>query len=121
MSACQRRPEDTVVIDVPAPRSEARERHFIDFTDRRFCRIGSWLDPNDLTGISHHGSPYRTIGRAYADGISGHEDTFVFVGIHRLIRSHISITLAVAVRVEDERCPTLRLHLIGRFLEHFSV
>src|SRR5207302_7091536 len=121
MPARKRYPEHAVVIDVSAARSEARRWHFVDFTKRGLRGIRSRLNPNDLTGISHHGSPHRTVGGTDADGVYVYQNPFVLCGIDRLIGLYVCVTLAVAVRVEDEWRPALRFHFIACLLKHFPI
>src|SRR5262249_35693195 len=72
-------------------------------------------------GISHHGSPDSAVGWAEAHGIDVHQDALVLRGIDRLIGSDKSVPFTVAVSVDDEWRPSLRLHFVARFVKYLPV
>ena len=56
-----------------------------------------------------------------ADAVIARHDPLVFRRIDGLIRLDIVVTFAVAVGIEDERRPTLRLLFVAGFVEHLRV
>src|SRR5262249_48662652 len=121
VTARQRCPENTIRIDISAAGPEAGRWNLIYLTQCRLARIGSGLHSYDCAGISHHGSPYGAVRGADGDGINIHQDAFVLRGIDRLIGSNEGIALSVAVSVNDEWRPSLRLHLVARFFKHLAI
>src|SRR5262249_62120615 len=57
MAARQRDPVHAVCGNITAARPEARRRWFVNFGQRRVGRVRTRHNPNDITGVSHHGSP----------------------------------------------------------------
>src|SRR5439155_20202945 len=69
---------------------------------------------------SQRAAPHRAVaGRR--DAIERDVHAPVLVGIERLVRLGVFAALAVAVGVEDERSPALRLHLVAGLLEHLHI
>ena len=125
--ARQRRPDDAVAVDVHATRREAMDgrsrivdRRLVHFRQRRLRRVRTRVQPDDRAGEAERRSPDRTIGRR-RDGIEAAAEALVLRGIDRLIGLHVGVAPAVAVGVDDERGPSLRLRLVSGFLEHPGV
>jgi hypothetical protein len=87
----------------------------------------TWIDQFDTLGLGKNvpiaSGNLNDSMLALVDGntVDVHREPLVFRRIDRLVRLHIFIPLAVAVSVEDERRPALRLHLVAGFLEHLPV
>ena len=84
-------------------------------------RIVARSDAHDAAGIAQHGAPDRAVRRADGDAVEVHRDPLVLGRIDRLVGLDIGVALAVAVGVEDERRPALRLLLVAGLLEHLAV
>ena len=85
------------------------EWHFVVLGEGRVGRIASRNEAYDAAGHTERGSPNGAINRTRANAIEWYIDPLVLCRIHRLIDIYKRVTLAVAVGVEDERSPTLRL------------
>ena len=66
-------------------------------------------------------SPDRAVERAVGDAVEAEPAALVLGGIVRLTRLDVGVTLAVTVRVDDERRPALRLPRVARLPEHLGV
>ena len=66
-------------------------------------------------------SPDGTVSRTIGDGVEAEPDALVLAGIVRLVGLHIGVPLAVAVGVDDERRPALRLGRVAGFPEQLRV
>src|SRR5207253_4707762 len=78
------------------------------------------IKPYGIAREAERGAPHRAVA-ARRDAVERHVDAAVLVGIERLIRLGVFVALAVAVGVEDERGPTLRLHFVAGLLVHLYV
>ena len=85
------------------------ERHFVVLGEGRVGGIASRNEAYDAAGHTERGSPNGAINRTRANAIEWYIDPLVLRWIHRLIDIYKRVTLAIAVGVEDERSPTLRL------------
>ena len=120
VAAGERRPEHAVAIDVAAARRVAGHRRFVHFRERRLRRIGSGVQPHDGAGKSEHAAPDRSIGRG-RDRIEAAAVPPVLRRIQRLIRLDVPVALAVAVGIDHERRPSLRLRLVVRLVEQHGI
>ena len=71
-------------------------------------------------GIAERRTPDRAVGRRRY-GVEPGVDAMILRRIDRLVRLRVFVALAVAVRVEDERRPALRLLFVARLVEHLRV
>ena len=67
------------------------------------------------------GAPDRAVDRARHHGVEARVDALVLGRIDRLVRLDVGVALAVAVGVEDERRPALRLRGVAGLVEHLRV
>ena len=121
VTARQRHPHDALAVDVAAARPETRQRYIVDFCERGLRRIASGNKPHDCTRIAPESTPNRAVHRIWHNSVETSNDAFVFGWIHRLIRLYVLVALAVAVGVEDKRCPALRFCDITCFVEHLGI
>src|SRR5258705_7708023 len=113
MTARQRHIGYAVAVDVVAARSEAWERRLVDFR-----QPGLGIKTENVARIAKHRAPYRAVGRVHTDPVKGGSEPLILGGIDGLIRLHVFIDLAVAVGVDDDREPALRLVLVaGLFVD----
>src|SRR5207249_4898669 len=96
------------------------ERRLVYLRQRSLRRVLPRVQPDDGAREAQHRSPDRTV-RSRGDGVEGAAETLVLGGIERLVGLHIGIPLAIAVGVDDERGPPLRLYFIMRLVEHLRV
>src|SRR5438094_686316 len=71
--------------------------------------------------VAQRSAPDRAVDRVDRDRIEAGHDALVLCRIDRLVRLDIIVALAVAVGVEDQRRPALRLLLVAGLLEDFAV
>src|SRR5262249_57319204 len=109
VAARQRQPLHAVTADVSAAWTEAWRRRFVNLSESGVRGIGAGYGPNHISGISHDCSPDGTVRRTHCDGVGVNKDAFVLRRIHRLVGLYVYIALPVALGVEDEPCPSLRL------------
>jgi hypothetical protein len=93
----------------PPARPEARHRHVVDFSKRGPGRIGARIDPDDRAGARTQRPPHGAVGGAHHHRTEHLCDPLVLGGIDRLVGLDIVVALAVAVGVEDQRRPALRV------------
>src|SRR6202008_2539659 len=75
----------------------------------------------DGAGVADRRAPDRAVGGVRHHGVKAAHDARVFRGIGRLTGLDILVALAVTVRVEHERGPTLRRSGVAGLEEHFRV
>ena len=121
MSARERRPHDALAIDVHAARRIAGERRLEHFGEGGLRRIRSQIQADDVARVSQHRAPDRAVDRARGEPVEAGHDALVLLRVDRIVRPHVIVAPAVAVGVQNERGPALRLLLIAGFLEHLSV
>ena len=122
MPAGERGPRDALTVDVATARRVTRQRDLVDFRERRFRRVRAGIDPHDRAGEAGHGAPDRAIHRRGRNRVEADADALVLGRVDRLVGLHIAlVALAVAVGVEDERRPALRLQLVAGLVQHLSV
>ena len=121
MAACERHPHHALAVDIAAARAEARHRYVVDFRQRGFRRVGAGSEPHDRAGAGAQRPPDRSVDRVRHDRVEHLGDALVLGRIQRLVGLDILVALAVAVGVEDERRPALRLRRIAGFVEHLGV
>src|SRR5688572_7962361 len=118
MSARRPDPDDAFAIDVHAARRIGGHRlaifhrQLVVLRQRRLRWIRARNEARDGAREARHRAPDRTVNRTWSHAVVWRADPFVLGGIDRLIRLHVRVALAVAVRVEDERRPSLRLLLV---------
>ncbi len=125
VAAGQRDPHHALAVDVAAARSEAGRWDVVDLRERGFRRVRAGRNPDHGPTACEHadGEPDRSVDRArrHCIGARSTGDAHVLVGIHRLARLGRLVALAVAVGVEHERGPALRLRRVSGLLEHLGV
>src|SRR3954451_2535098 len=119
--ARQSGPVDAVQVHITTARSISWQRRLIYLCQCGVRRVGARDDPHDVTGIADRGAPHGTVGGTDCNGIRVDDYTLVLPRIDRLIGLDVIVASAVAVGVEDERCPALRLSLVTSLLERFAV
>ena len=121
MAAGERYPHPALAVDVGAARAEAWHRDVVLFRQCRLRRVGAGVEPHDRAGAGAQRAPDRAVGRAHHHGIKHLADALVLGRVHRLVGLDIVVALAVAVGVEDQRGPALRLLGIAGFVEQLCV
>src|SRR5262245_17864468 len=128
MSTRQGGPKNAVSIDVSAARSVAVYRSFglVPWNFKNFCQgcrrwIVAGTHADDRAGEAEHGAPDGAVHRAKPDAVVTCDDPLVFCRIDRLVWLDVFVALAVAIGIEDERSPTLRLLLVARLVVHLGV
>src|SRR4029078_10231923 len=121
VSAGERGPEHAVTIDVAAARTVAGDWRLTNFRQCCVCRIGPGIAPDHRARISQRRAPHRTVERAHRHGVEAERDPRVLARVDRLTGLDIVVALAIAVGVENERRPALRLLLVAGLLERFSI
>ena len=121
VAACERHPHHALAVDIAAARAEAGHRYVVDFRERGLGRVGAGREPYDRAGAGAQRPPDRAVGRARHDSVEHLGDALVLGRIQRLVGLDIFVALAVAVGVEDERRPALRLRRVAGFVEHLGV
>src|SRR4030095_13899801 len=121
MSAGERRPHDAVAIDVHAARPVPRKGRLEDFRERGPRGVRTRIEADDVAGIAEHCAPDGAVVRVHTDAIEGRHDPLVLGGIDRLIGLDVLVALAVAIGVEDERCPALCFLLVAGLVEHPAI
>src|SRR5262249_17417895 len=124
MSACQWHPDNAVAIDVHTARPVAIHgsfglvpRHLVDFRQSGCRRVVAGIHPDHRSGKSQDRSPDGTVHRVHTDAVVARYDPFVFCWVNGLVGLYVFVALAVAVGIEDERRPTLRLLLVAGLVE----
>src|SRR5437899_754199 len=84
-------------------------------------RIGSRVDPHDVSGIAERGPPDGAVRRGDGDRIEARDDALVLGRVYRLVGLDIIVPFAVAVGVENERRPALCLLLVAGLLEELAI
>src|SRR5690242_21445032 len=77
-------------------------------------------ETQNATRVAERRSPDRSVGRR-CHGIEAGADAMVLARIDGLVRLGVFAALAVAVGVEDQRGPSLRLLLITGLVEQLGV
>ena len=78
------------------------------------------IQPDHGAREAERRSPDRPI-RGRRDGVETVGDPLVLRGVERLVRLDVRVAFAVAVGVEHERGPALRLFLVAGLVEHLGV
>ena len=120
VAARERHPHDALAVDVAAARAEARHR---DVEHLGQLRVGIVTHHAAASRKHPDGIPDRAIGRIRHDrvGAGAAGDAHILGGIYRLIGLGVLVSLAVAVDVEDERRPALRLGGVAGLVEDLHV
>src|SRR5262249_53816400 len=109
MTARQRYPEHAVGIDIAAARPEAGRWHLIELGECGVGRIVARRNQNGPAGIAQHAAPHCSVSGADRHAVVVHRDALVLSRIDRLIGLDPVVPPAIAVGVEDEWRPALRL------------
>ncbi len=120
VAARERDPDAALLVDVAAARAEARQRDVV-LLGERLVRVLGRVDANDRARVAAQGAPHRAVGRARHHRIEGRADAHVLAGLLRLAGLGVLVALAVAVGVENERGPALRLLDVAGLVEHLGV
>ena len=128
VSARQHGPDHVVAVHVHAARSKSLParlrvvpRDLVDFRERGCRRIRSGHQTNQRARHAEDGTPDRSVDRTRRHAVERRVDSFVLRRIDRLIGLDVGVALAVAVRVQDEYGPPLRLLLVVRLVVHLRV
>ena len=92
---------------------------YISASDR--CGFLAWIDADDRAGVAAQRAPHRAVGRARHHGVEGRADALVLARLLRLAGLGVLVALAVAVGVEHQRGPALRLLDVAGLVEHLGV
>src|SRR6266571_8255177 len=120
MAARERCPHHAFAVDVHSARRIAGERRLEHLGERGLRRIRSRIDADDEARIAEHRSPDRAVDRARGEPVETGHDALVLLRIDRIVRPDVVVAPAVAVGVQNERGPALRLLLVARLFEHLS-
>ena len=121
MTACERHPHHALAVDIASARAEAWHRNVVDFRQCGFRRVGAGIEPHDRARAGAQRPPDRAVDRVRHHRVEHLGDALVLGRIQRLVGLDIFVALAVAVGVEDERRPALRLRRIAGLVEHLGV
>src|SRR3954462_12602516 len=121
MPARERGPEHAVAVDVAAARTVSRHRRLVELGERRARGVGPRIDAHHVARKSERRAPYRAVLRINGDAIETGDHALVLGRIERLVPVDVIVAAAVAVSVEHERRPALRLLLVAGFLEELAV
>ncbi len=122
VAARQRHPDHAFAVDVHAARAVTGRGDLVDLRKRRGWGVGAGAHADDRTREGEHRAPDRAVHRIDADAVERSNDALILHRIDRLVRLDIAfVAPAVAVGVEDERRPALRLHLVAGFVEGLAV
>src|SRR5262249_49492414 len=91
-------------------------RHFVVLRERGVGWIGTRDDANDPAGHPEHGAPHRSIDWTRCHAVEAALNSLVLTWIDRIVDADKRIALAVAVGVEHERRPALRLRFVMRLV-----
>ena len=121
VAAAERHPHHALPVDVGAARAEAGHRHVVDLGQRRRRRVGARRQAHDRAGHAQRRAPDRAVDRARHHRVERRVDARVLGRDRRLIRLDVGVALAVAVGVEHQRRPALRLRGVAGLVEHLRV
>src|SRR5262249_47138814 len=114
-----RPPQDAVLVDVAPAHADAFLRNRVELRQLRLR-----VEAQEAGATDEHvdGVPDRAVGRMRHHGVgTGTRDARVLARLGRLVRLGPLVELAVAVRVQHERRPTLRLGRVARLVPHLRV
>ena len=122
VTAAQCDPGDAVAVDVHAADAVAAllGRHLEPLRERGLVRVRARREADDRAGNGVDRSPDRSIG-GRVDAVELVVNQLVLGRIDRILRADVRIALAVAVGVEDEARPPLRLLRVVRLVPHLRV
>src|SRR6266403_354633 len=123
VAAAHRGPHDALLVDVGTANAEIRLRYVVDLRERGSRRVWPGSHPDDRRSAAECAdrAPDRAVDGARHHGVEAAGDPLVLGRIDRLIGLHVVVTLAVAVGIEHERGPSLRLGGVARLVEHLGV
>ena len=88
---------------------------------QRLVRVLGRIDAHDRARAAAQRAPDRAVGRARHHGVEGRADAHVLARLLRLAGLGVLVALAVAVGVEHQRGPALRLLDVAGLVEHLGV
>src|ERR1700733_13656605 len=119
VSAGEHGPHHAVGIDVEPAGRESLDlrggsvpRNFVVFGQSRMRGVGAGNQMNNPTGKAQNRSPDGPVLGADGHAVKPDIEALVLGGIDRLVRLDIRIALAVAIGVENDRRPSLRLFFV---------
>ena len=107
VAARQRHPRHALAVDIEPAHSVSGRRNLVDFRQRGLLGIRSRLYADYPPGVADVRPPDGTVRRAVRDAVEAEPDPLVLGGIFRLVGLDVRVSPAVAVGVDDERCPAL--------------
>src|SRR4051795_253403 len=114
-----RAPKHSVLVDIAATNANA---FFRDGVELRDLGVGIEAHEPRCTGKHVDGVPDRAVARMRHHGVgAGTRDAHVLAGLRRRAGFGVFVDLAIAVGVENERRPALRLHCIPGVIPHLGV
>src|SRR6478736_2782240 len=123
--AAERNPDHAFGVDITTANAEIGFWHVVDLGKRGGRRVRAGVEPHHRGPAAEHAdrAPDRAVDRArhhrVESGSAG--DALVLGRIDGLVRLDVIVALAVAVGVQDERGPTLRLGGVAGLVEQFGV
>ena len=128
MTAREHGPHHAVGRKIDAARAVALIGRQVDFCERGLRRVRARHQTDDVARLVHPRetdvhrlAPDRIVDRARLDAIERRHHPLVLGGVERLVGLDVLVAFAVAVGVEDDWGPTLRLHLVAGLFIHFGV
>src|SRR5262249_3194440 len=97
---------------------EARSRDLVHFRQRRLARVRAELDADEPARMADIRSPDRAVGRTRRDSVEPEAEPLVLSWVLGLPGLDPGVALAVAVRIDDQGCPSLGLPRVARLPEH---
>src|SRR5262249_62304362 len=85
VAARERHPCDALALDVAAARTEAGQRHVVDFRERGLRRVGAGIEAYDRAGARAQRAPDRAVDRVRHHRVEHLRDALVLGGIDRLV------------------------------------
>jgi hypothetical protein len=120
VAAREHRPHHTVGGEVEPARSVALVGRQEQLRERGLTRVRSRNEVDDVAGLIEPGesdvhrlAPDGVVDGARLNPVEGSHNALVLGGVEWLIGLHIGVALAVAVGVDDDRRPALRLHVVA--------
>src|SRR5437867_2472666 len=122
-AACERDPHETrVTLNKDALRIREASRRVIDLGQAGVRWIGSWMNPDNFSGILVGPQPYRAVDRARPNTIRVHSNPFVLPRHERLIGlDPARVRSSVPVRIKNERAPALGFGRVMGLVERVGV
>ena len=123
VAARERRPHNTIQIEIDAARAVSLIGRYVHFGQSRLRRVWTRHEAQDIARLVHAReadihrlAPDRIVNRTRLNTVKSGHHAFILRRIERLICFDVGIAFAVAVRINNERRPTLRLHFVAGLL-----